>query len=156
MSTFWQNFHHWLHWKLSFWQLPVQPVMKILSKLHLCVSVYDLINNMCTKDSELTSTNMELYNPIPVGCSWLGRFDGMPLLLCTGHLQMETNRRMWLGCQILASQVALQVVCMTNCNVIVMTKLASWQCLVFSVKLSWLSKAYMPIYCHFFTYHLNQ
>ena len=32
MSSFWQNFHHWLHWKLSFWQLPVHPVMKISSK----------------------------------------------------------------------------------------------------------------------------
>ena len=32
MSSFWQNFNHWLHWKLSFWQLPVQPVMKISSK----------------------------------------------------------------------------------------------------------------------------
>ena len=29
---FWWNFHHWLHWKLSKWQLPVQPVMKISSK----------------------------------------------------------------------------------------------------------------------------
>ena len=32
MSSFWWNFHHWLHWKLSKWQLPVQPVMKISSK----------------------------------------------------------------------------------------------------------------------------
>ena len=32
MSSFWWNFHHWLHWKLSNWQLPVQPVMKISSK----------------------------------------------------------------------------------------------------------------------------
>ena len=32
MSSFWRNFHHWLHWKLSFWQLPVQPVMNISSK----------------------------------------------------------------------------------------------------------------------------
>ena len=24
-----ESFHHWLHWKLSFWQLPVQPVMKM-------------------------------------------------------------------------------------------------------------------------------
>ena len=30
--SFWWNFHHWLHWKLSKWQLPVQPVMKISSK----------------------------------------------------------------------------------------------------------------------------
>ena len=29
MSPFWWNFHHWLHWKLSKWQLPVQPAMKI-------------------------------------------------------------------------------------------------------------------------------
>ena len=26
------NFHQWLHWKLSKWQLSVQPVMKISSK----------------------------------------------------------------------------------------------------------------------------
>ena len=32
MSPFWWNFHHWLHWQLSFWQLSVQPVMKISSK----------------------------------------------------------------------------------------------------------------------------
>ena len=32
MLLFWWHFHHWLHWKLSFWQLPVQPVMKISSK----------------------------------------------------------------------------------------------------------------------------
>ena len=33
---FWRNFHHWLHWKLSLWQLSVQPVMKILSKMKTC------------------------------------------------------------------------------------------------------------------------
>ena len=32
MSSFWWNYHHWQHWKLSKWQLPVQPVMKISSK----------------------------------------------------------------------------------------------------------------------------
>ena len=32
MSSFWWHFHHWLHWKLSFWQLSVQLVMKISSK----------------------------------------------------------------------------------------------------------------------------
>ena len=29
MSSFWWNYHHWQHWKLSFWQLSVQPVMII-------------------------------------------------------------------------------------------------------------------------------
>ena len=28
MPSFWYNFHHWLHRKLLFWQLPVQPVIK--------------------------------------------------------------------------------------------------------------------------------
>ena len=32
MSSFWRNLHHWLHRKLSKWQLSVQPVMKISSK----------------------------------------------------------------------------------------------------------------------------
>ena len=32
MSSFWRNFHHCLHRKLSFWQLPMQPVIKISSK----------------------------------------------------------------------------------------------------------------------------
>ena len=43
MSSFWWNFHHWLHWKLSKWQLPVQPVMKISSKWrHFRFSVRDM------------------------------------------------------------------------------------------------------------------
>ena len=29
--SFWWNIRHWLHRKLSFWQLPMQPVMKNLS-----------------------------------------------------------------------------------------------------------------------------
>ena len=33
MSLFWWNFHYWLHWKLSLWQLPVQPVIKNSQKL---------------------------------------------------------------------------------------------------------------------------
>ena len=32
MSSFWWIFHHWLHWKLSKRQLPVQPVIRIWSK----------------------------------------------------------------------------------------------------------------------------
>ena len=30
--SFWRDFHHWLHWQLSSWQLLMQPVMKISSK----------------------------------------------------------------------------------------------------------------------------
>ena len=46
------NFHHWLHLKLSFWQLPMLPVMKISSKLthwgrvtHICVSRLTIIGS---------------------------------------------------------------------------------------------------------------
>ena len=34
MSSFWLHFHHWLHWKLSKWHLPVEPVTKMSSKCH--------------------------------------------------------------------------------------------------------------------------
>ena len=40
MLSFWWNFHYWLHWKLSFWQLLMPPMMKILSKWwHFCFSI---------------------------------------------------------------------------------------------------------------------
>ena len=41
MSSFWRNFNHWLHRKLSKWQLSVQSVIKISSKwqhFRFCVS----------------------------------------------------------------------------------------------------------------------
>ena len=57
MSPFWRNFNHCLHWKLSFWQLPVQPVMKISSKWrHFRFSVLAQrwihpcqVTNLCSK-----------------------------------------------------------------------------------------------------------
>ena len=46
--SFWWNFHHMLHWKLSFWQLPVQPMTKMLLKwwhFHSNVATdYDVLN----------------------------------------------------------------------------------------------------------------
>ena len=41
--SFWINFHHCLHRKLSKWQLPVQPVMKIYSKWWHSVSVCKVV-----------------------------------------------------------------------------------------------------------------
>ena len=43
MSSFWWNFHHWLHWKLLIWQFPVQSVIKTLSKWHVRLSEERLI-----------------------------------------------------------------------------------------------------------------
>ena len=45
MSSFWRNFNHWLHRKLSKWQLSVQSVIKISSKwqhFRFSVSVHKL------------------------------------------------------------------------------------------------------------------
>ena len=49
MSSFWRNFRHWRHWKLSFWQLSVQPVMKISSKWwHFRFCVVPWLNHQTT------------------------------------------------------------------------------------------------------------
>ena len=48
MLSFWRNFHHWLHWKLSIWQLPVQPVVKVSSKWqHFRFSESPVMCKMC-------------------------------------------------------------------------------------------------------------
>ena len=56
MSSFWWNLHHWLHWKLSKWQLSVQPVMKISSKWqHFRFSVLGVQINHSFKNFMATS-----------------------------------------------------------------------------------------------------
>ena len=41
VQFFWRNYHHWLHWKLSKWQLLVQPLMKMSSRWqHFHFSVF--------------------------------------------------------------------------------------------------------------------
>ena len=60
MLSFWWNFNHWLHRKLSFWQLSVQPVIKISSKWrHFCFSVmmiyYHIVYKASLGHNELTS-----------------------------------------------------------------------------------------------------
>ena len=68
MLSFWWNFHHWLHWKLSEWQLRVHPVMIILSKWrHSSFNFVDCLYMYCIKyshkffaccsvDGDITST----------------------------------------------------------------------------------------------------
>ena len=34
MLPFWQNFHYWLHWKLSFWQFSVQKISSKWRNFH--------------------------------------------------------------------------------------------------------------------------
>ena len=64
MSSFWWNFHHWLHWKLSKWQLPVQPVMKISSKWrHFRFSVRDKGGTSAIVTTPRVQTSAQLYTP---------------------------------------------------------------------------------------------
>ena len=65
MGSFCWNFHHWLHWKLSKWQLPVQPVMKISTKWpHFYFSILPIILGMYS-----ISRWVALCNEIPP-CVW--------------------------------------------------------------------------------------
>ena len=72
MSSFWWNFHHWLHWKLSVWQLSVQPVMKISSKWrHFRFSVIiwmkcnsDTWASWCIKSSTSRLTVEQLFQAV--------------------------------------------------------------------------------------------
>ena len=50
MSSFWWNFHHRLHWKLSKWQLPVQPVMKIFFKSLFALEVVKMTTFSAASD----------------------------------------------------------------------------------------------------------
>ena len=73
MSSFWWNFHHWLHWKLSFWQLSVQPVMKISSKWrHFRFSEAQ----WCT--SPLKQNPVHLFQRNKHGVAWLSLFCAIP------------------------------------------------------------------------------
>ena len=59
MLSFCWNFHHWLHWKLSFWQLPVQSVMEISSKWkHICLGVWVWIMILTSLFEVSNSSNM--------------------------------------------------------------------------------------------------
>ena len=62
MLSFWRNFNHWLHWKLSLWQLPVQPVMKISSKWrHFRFSVWHTIYIYCMPYNETSLLLFHIY-----------------------------------------------------------------------------------------------
>ena len=92
MSSFWYNFHHWLHRKLSFWQLSVQPVMKISSKWRhfrfsvviktratLIVRIKAAIIHMYTRSPLVTVTCVCLF---VLTCQWalVPHVDGAHLL----------------------------------------------------------------------------
>ena len=69
MSSFWRNFNHWLHWKLSFWQLPLQPVMKISSKWrHFrfsvtspCISTFPHLSQGCCTTMHCCRSGLKIY-----------------------------------------------------------------------------------------------
>ena len=61
--SFWQNFHPWSHWKLSKWQLPVQPVMKIFFKMIAFLYQYICLGHIgLRKESNFTfQQNLRLF-----------------------------------------------------------------------------------------------
>ena len=79
MSSFWRNFHHWLHWKLSLWQLPVQPVMIISSKwrhFRFC-ELHD------------STQRKEIFPPTKTYCSFNKNFTGLLILMqCINKLYL--------------------------------------------------------------------
>ena len=98
MSSFWRNFHHWLHWKLSFWQLSVQPALKISSKWrHFRFSdAQFLINWSAILNTALRypkhtgfDCNISLYNNL--WCKWQFVDEWRP----QGHFQNVGHRKWW-------------------------------------------------------------
>ena len=64
ISSFSRNLHHWLHRYLSFWQLPVQAVVKISSKRHhFCF--FDVVGIAAAKMEMMT-----LLTFIETGTKW--------------------------------------------------------------------------------------
>ena len=84
MSSFWWNFHHWLHWKLSKWQLPVQPVMKISSKWR----------HFRFSECHISFNDMEW--PLGIQCLWVAAyaFTHLPEMF----LSLYPCYVWWLGC----------------------------------------------------------
>ena len=74
MSSFWWKFRHWLHRKLSKWQLPVQPVMKISSKWrHFRFSV-------CLKYFDIWART-----PVPISVFFLSSIVFLFMVTCFNH-----------------------------------------------------------------------
>ena len=82
MLSFWWNFHHWLHRKLSLWQLPVQSVIEILSKWqHFCFGVsawYNMTSMNSISDIGPVLAHYGLSTEISLLESWV---DSIPDIL---------------------------------------------------------------------------
>ena len=83
-KSFWPNFHHWLHRKLSNFQLPMQPVIKIAAICHFCPPWYSpagmmncsywiLANIPPADNTEITMTGSSTVNTqLPYGANITG------------------------------------------------------------------------------------
>ena len=98
MSSFWRNFHHWLYWKLSLWQLPVQPVMIISSKwrhFRFCVMGYHLMaisQGMIKVHVPILDMSLEITNVI---LRMMTSSNGN-IFRVTGHLCGEFTGPRWI------------------------------------------------------------
>ena len=78
--SFWWNFRHWMHWKLSFWQLSLQPVSKMSSKfpfqwelwrflIHLSWRI--ILSWLCTLCSKICIIHFRISLFRNYDCLWL-------------------------------------------------------------------------------------
>ena len=73
MMLFWWNVYHWLHWKLSKWQIPVQPVIKICQNGNTFAQVYQpcgwrgfLFDNMFSWSDTIFKNGMKSQVQTPI------------------------------------------------------------------------------------------
>ena len=86
--SFWWNFHHWQHRKLSVWQLTVLSVVKISSKWrHFCFSVWEKFHHAIMSLHYILDGSVafgagcwgiRLYDR---GQRWWGHIYSMPMVL---------------------------------------------------------------------------
>ena len=106
MSSFWWNFCHWLHWKLSKWWFPVQPVPKISSKW----------KHFCFSDQVLA---FKWYFPL---CCWLD------LCICLLYMR-QSNTCIWMILYLndtflfVADNISVYVCCIWGNQVLAFSKL---------------------------------
>ena len=94
MSSFWWNFHHWLHWKLSKLKLWVQPIMKISSKwLSFHFSELGLLYFLINHPSSPCRPNSTGARP-----QWVVYFSCPQLLLfCAGSFDCQEHHQIFVG-----------------------------------------------------------
>ena len=87
ISSFWWNFHHWQHQKLSFWQLLVQTVIKMTSKWKHS----HFIELFMMDRVKQISWNENVFNLMKFPFQWTFIADGCKISRCRNSQQPDTQ-----------------------------------------------------------------